>query len=188
MHSASVSSEAKVKCFLGLTTLDRSHKLGWLNLLDNRGFTLFLYIVRICRWPFLYNCDMFQIRMIRVVQIQKLAKQVCFLVEAAWPSGQRNCGLAIRQSRVRVPLWSLAGFVVASPEFKSSAMLVNTYCQLRYLILLCSIWIIWSELFEWSDRKLAEKATSTSHYKQTLNLLVIFYLQCWFWLQMLWTD
>ena len=62
-----MSSEAKVKCFLGLTTLCRSHKLGWLNLLDNRGFTLFSYIVRICRWPFLYSCDMFQIRMMRVV-------------------------------------------------------------------------------------------------------------------------
>ena len=72
MHRASVSSEAKVKCFLGLTTLNRCHKLGWLNLLDNRGFTLFLYIVRICRWPFLYNCDMFQIRMIRVVQSTEL--------------------------------------------------------------------------------------------------------------------
>ena len=56
MHRASVSSEGKVKCFLGLTTLDRSHKLGWLKLLDNRGFALFLYIVRI------------QICMIRVVQ------------------------------------------------------------------------------------------------------------------------
>ena len=30
-------------------------------------------------------------------------------VEAAWPSGQR-VGLAIRQCRVRVPLWPLPGF------------------------------------------------------------------------------
>ena len=72
MHRASVSSEAKVKCFLGLTTLDRSHKLRWLKRLDNRGFTLFSYIVRIRRWPFLYSCDMFQIRMIRVVQSTEL--------------------------------------------------------------------------------------------------------------------
>ena len=36
----------------------------------------------------------------------------------AWTSGQR-VGLAIRQFRVRVQLWPLAGFVVASPEFES---------------------------------------------------------------------
>ena len=34
-------------------------------------------------------------------------------MEAAWPSGQ-HVGLAIRRSRVRVPLWRLAGFVLAS--------------------------------------------------------------------------
>ena len=65
--------------------------------------------------------------------------------EAAWPSGQR-VGLAIRRSRVRVPLWPLAGSVLGRPEFKFSAMLVNSqlvaFCQLGFLILLCCIWII----------------------------------------------
>ena len=55
--------------------------------------------------------------------------------EAAWPSGQR-VGLAIRRSRVQVPLWPLAGFVFGRPEFKSSAMLVNSQlvasCQLGF--------------------------------------------------------
>lgn len=37
--------------------------------------------------------------------------------EADWPSGQR----VVRRSRVRVPLWSLAVFVLGRPEFKSSA-------------------------------------------------------------------
>ena len=62
--------------------------------------------------------------------------------EAAWPSGQR-VGLAIRRSRVRVPLWPLAGFVLGRPEFKFSATLVNSqlvaFCQLGFLILLCCI-------------------------------------------------
>ena len=66
-------------------------------------------------------------------------------IEAAWPSGQR-VGLAIRRSRVRVPLWPLAGFVLGRPEFKFSATLVNSqlvaFCQLGFLILLCCIWII----------------------------------------------
>ena len=63
-------------------------------------------------------------------------------VEAAWPSGQR-VGLAIRPSRVRVPLWPLAGFMLCRPEFKFSATLVNSqlvaFCQLGFLILLCCI-------------------------------------------------
>ena len=70
--------------------------------------------------------------------------------EAAWPSGQR-VGLAIRRSRVRVLLWPLAGYVHGSPEFKSSATLVNSELvppyQLGFLILLRSISFI-SELFE----------------------------------------
>ena len=45
--------------------------------------------------------------------------------EVAWPSGQR-VGLAIGRSRVRVPLWPLAGFVLGRPEFKFSATLVNS--------------------------------------------------------------
>ena len=62
--------------------------------------------------------------------------------EAAWPSSQR-VGLAIRRSRVRVPLLSLAGYVLGRPEFKSSTTLVKSLlvasCQLGFLILLCSI-------------------------------------------------
>ena len=63
--------------------------------------------------------------------------------EREWPSGQR-VGLAIRRSRVRVPLWTLAGFVLGCPELKSSVTLVNTSqlvasCQLGFLILLCCI-------------------------------------------------
>ena len=65
-------------------------------------------------------------------------KKIQLSVEAAWPSGQR-VGLAIRRSRVRVPLWPLAGFVLGRPEFKFSAMLVNSqlvaFCQLGFLIL-----------------------------------------------------
>ena len=60
------------------------------------------------------------------------------LREAAWPSGQR-VGLAIRRSRVRVPLWPLAGFVLGRPEFKFSTTLVNSqlvaFYQLGFLIL-----------------------------------------------------
>ena len=60
--------------------------------------------------------------------------------ETAWLSGQR-VGLAIRWSRVRVPLWPLAGFVLGCPELKSSASLANSQlvasCQLGLLILLC---------------------------------------------------
>ena len=45
--------------------------------------------------------------------------------EAAWPSGQR-VALAIRRSRVGVPLWPLARFVLGRPEFKFSVTLVNS--------------------------------------------------------------
>ena len=65
--------------------------------------------------------------------------------EAVWPSGQR-VGLAIRWSRVRVPLWPFAGFVLGRPEFKSLATLANNQpvasCQLGFLILLCCMSII----------------------------------------------
>ena len=50
-------------------------------------------------------------------------------VEAAWPSGQ-PVRLTIRQSRVQVPLWPLAGFVLGRPEFKSLALLVHVNSQL----------------------------------------------------------
>ena len=72
-------------------------------------------------------------------------KQKTGSVAEWWPSGQR-VGLAIRRSRVRVPLWPLAGFVLGRSEFKFSATLVNNqlvaFCQLGFLILLCCIWII----------------------------------------------
>ena len=65
--------------------------------------------------------------------------------EAVWPSGQR-VGLAIRRSRVRVPLWPFAGFVLGRSEFKSTATLVNSQpvasLQLGFLILLCCMSII----------------------------------------------
>ena len=73
---------------------------------------------------------------------KNLVKVGLCLEETAWPSGQR-VGLAIRRSRVRVPLWPLAGFVLGRPEFKFSATLVNSQlvvsCQLGFLILLCCI-------------------------------------------------
>jgi len=37
----------------------------------------------------------------------------------------QGVGLAIPRSRVRVPLWPLAGFVLGRPELNSSATLVN---------------------------------------------------------------
>ena len=55
--------------------------------------------------------------------------------DAAWPSGQ-CIRLTIWQSRVRVPLWPLAGFVLSCPEFQSSATLVKSQlvasCQLGF--------------------------------------------------------
>ena len=76
-----------------------------------------------------------------VLQLQYYMQKRAFR-EAAWPSGQRS-GLAIRWSRVRVPVWPLAGFVLGRPEFKFSATLVNSqlvaFCQLGFLILLCCI-------------------------------------------------
>ena len=50
-------------------------------------------------------------------------------LEAAWPSGQ-PVRLTIQQSRVQVPLWPLAGFVLGHPEFKSLALLVHVNSQL----------------------------------------------------------
>ena len=98
--------------------------------------------------PLLLNFEHFDVISIvdRVTDHGKLLiRFVNLLVEAAWPSGQR-VGLAIRRSRVRVPLWPLAGFVLCRPEFKFSATLVNSqlvaFCQLGFLILLCCIWII----------------------------------------------
>ena len=46
-------------------------------------------------------------------------------MKAAWLSGQ-SAGPAIRRPRVQVPLCPLAGFVLGSSEFKSSATLVNS--------------------------------------------------------------
>ena len=62
--------------------------------------------------------------------------------EAAWRSGQ-CAGLAIRQFRVWVPLWPLAGFVLGPTEFKSSATLVKSQL-IAYYQLLLSVWIICS--------------------------------------------
>ena len=57
--------------------------------------------------------------------MEDVNKRRRILLEAAWPIGQR-VGLAIQRSRVLVPLWLLAGFVLGRPEFKSSATLVNS--------------------------------------------------------------
>ena len=77
-----------------------------------------------------------------------------FLLEAAWPSGQL-VGLWIRQSWVWIPLWSLAGFVLGCPNFKSLATLVYnqlvTANQLGFVILWCCFWIIYLFLSIWVD-------------------------------------
>lgn len=49
---------------------------------------------------------------------------VVFIMKALWQSGQ-CVGLAIRRSRVRVPLQSLTGFVLGRSEYASLAMFVN---------------------------------------------------------------
>ena len=48
-----------------------------------------------------------------------------WLVEAVWPSGW-SARLVIRKPQLQVPPWLLAAFVLCSPEFKSSATLVNS--------------------------------------------------------------
>ena len=99
--------------------MNRSHKLGWLNLLDNRGFTLFSYIVRICRWPFLYSCDMFQIRMIRVVQSTELR---LFSVGAKCEFKSKSL-----QSKF-VFLWSQRGRVVSASDLQSGCSGFESNC------------------------------------------------------------
>ena len=49
---------------------------------------------------------------------------VVFIMKALWQSGQ-CVRLAIRRSRVRVPVQSLAGFVLGRSEYTSLAMFVN---------------------------------------------------------------
>ena len=44
------------------------------------------------------------------------------------------------------------------------------FCQLGFLILLCCIWIICFQIFEWSACKLAGQAKCNFHYKQAFNL------------------
>ena len=57
-----------------------------------------------------------------ITSVFALAKE---LKDAACLCDQR-VGLAIPRSRVRVPLWPLAGFVLGRPELKSSATLENS--------------------------------------------------------------
>jgi len=77
----------------------------------------------------------------------------------------------IRRYRVQVPLWPLAGFVLGPSKFKSSSTLVNRQlaasCQLGFLILLCSIWMLCFLLFEWSACKL--------YYFTVLSFIYTFY-------------
>ena len=60
-------------------------------------------------------------------------------MEPAWLGGQQ-VGLALQWSQIQVQLWSLAGFVLRHPKFKSSATLVYSQlvssCQLGFSILL----------------------------------------------------
>ena len=74
--------------------------------------------------------------------------------DAAWPSGQ-CIRLTIWQSRVRVPLWPLAGFVLSCPEFKSSATLVKSQlvasCQLGFFNPVCCIILSYLILSIWVE-------------------------------------
>ena len=85
----------------------------------------------------------------------------------------RQCGrvvrtpdLKIRWSRVQVPFWSLAGVILGSPEFNSSARLVNSQpicllavgifnhvtCMFIYIVcfIVCFHWPWKTPLGEWS--------------------------------------
>ena len=62
-------------------------------------------------------------------------------MEAAWPSGQR-VGLAIQRSRFESRSDHYLDVFLGSPEFKSSAMLVN-----RQLVNLWSVEILDSVMF-----------------------------------------
>ena len=55
-----------------------------------------------------------------------------------WPCGQR-VRPRVRWPRVRVPLWSLAGFVLCRPMFKSLATLVNSQLHFSVIIKTLSI-------------------------------------------------
>ena len=84
-----------------------------------------------------------------------------------------TCALFWRQrSRVRVPLWSLDGFVLGCLEFSSSATLLNSqlvaFWQVRILVLLCSIClflIVWMRCLHF-------------HYKQTFKVLTLLWPFC----------
>ena len=72
-------------------------------------------------------------------------------MEATWLLGQR-VGLSVQQSQIQVLLWPVAGFVLGRSEFKSPAMLVISQlvasCQVGFLILLCSIWILYFRIIQ----------------------------------------
>ena len=63
-----------------------------------------------------------------------------------WTSGQR-VGLAIRRSRVQVPLWPLDGFVLGRTEFKFSAMLVNSQLVASFQLGFFNSVMLYLELF-----------------------------------------
>ena len=70
---------------------------------------------------------------------------------------------------------------LSDPEFNSSATLVNSQlvasCQLGFLTLLCSVWIICFKLFKWSACKLARAAKCTSTINKAFTFFYNFFLQ-----------
>ena len=69
-------------------------------------------------------------------------------------------------------------FVLSRPEFKSSAMprksQLIAFCQLFFLTLLCSIWIICFQLFEWSAWCKLQSATKLVETLCPEGLLLLF--------------
>ena len=68
-----------------------------------------------------------------------------------WPSGQR-VKPAIQRSRVRVPPWQQAGFVLGRPEFKSSPSTINkplhffTFFPVFNVVEICRVYLLTIDL------------------------------------------
>ena len=140
---------SSIVCYIK-STIKNYHLLGLLQEQeDPENKNKIILKIQFCfvDWSVLNYMDMnFYFNLLSVITLMMTMKIMMLMMmefeEAAWPSGQR-VGLAIRRSRVRVPLWPLAGFVLGRPEFKFSATFVNSqlvaFCQLGFLILLCCI-------------------------------------------------